>query len=143
MLGSPFSNFTTLTSRSQSWIVVQLDHLLDDGVLLAGQLGGVVHRSWVVPTLLNDPIFLTRLHVAHMRAIVVANHALDWVVKAIADVVRSGRDQVRSLDIVHDQSLSFWTDSHQYLSVETTVLLSAVVPAFRIEGQAIVEEVIA
>ena len=78
---------------------------------------------WIIAALLDDPVFLTRLHVALKRTVVVADHAAERIVEAIADVVRSRGDQSRTLDIVDDEGFSVGADTLEHLGVEATIAL--------------------
>ena len=77
----------------------------------------------VVPALANDPVLLTGLHVTLERCIIVANHALYWIIEAITDVVGALWNEAWSLNVVHNERLAIRADALEYLSVKATVLL--------------------
>ena len=139
--GGSFGGFSALTCRTQCRVVIQLDHLLDDAVILAIQLRGVVHLTRVISALAEDPLLLSSFHVPLEGAIIVANHLLDRVVEAIADVVSACWNQARSLNIVNDEGFAVGADTLEHLCVEAAILLCAVCPLFVLIGQVIVEEV--
>ena len=135
--------FSTLTRRTQCRVVIQLNHLLDDAVVLAAQLSWVIHLTWVISALAQDPILLSSLHVPLEGAVIVANHLLDRVIEPIADIVSARRNEARSLDVVDDECFAIWADAFEHLRVEAAILLCAVGPFFVLVGQVIVEEVAA
>ena len=87
-----FADFAPFSRRAQGWVIIECDHLLNDRVILTSKLDRISILVWIIAALLDDPVFLTRLHVALKRAVVVADHAAERIVEAIADVVRSRGD---------------------------------------------------
>ena len=120
---------------------IQSDHFLNNGIRFSIKL--LLVLSWVIAALADNSFFLTRFHVSFERAIVVANHAFDWIVKSIANIVCRRRDETWSLDVIDDKSFAIWADTLENFGVEATISLGAVLPVFVLEGQIIVEEIVA
>lgn len=130
-----------LSSRPKSWILIELDHLLDDLVLGAIQMRVVFELSRIVSTLFSGPLLLIVLEVTLKLTIVLANNSLRWVVKAISNIVGAFWYIFRTIYIVAYQGFSVWPQPLELLCVETAILYGAVVPFFVLELQVIVKEV--
>ena len=137
-----FVDFAPFSRRAQGWVIIECDHLLNDRVILTSQLGRISILVWIIPALLDDPVLLTRLHVALKWAVVVADHASEWIIEAITDIVRSRWDQSRTLDVVNDESFSVGANTLEHLSVEATVALRWVRPFLVLKRQIVIEEVV-
>ena len=65
------------------------------------------------------------------------------VKEAVTDIVSTRWNQTRALNVVDDESFAVGSDALQDFSVKTPILLCAVVPVLILEGQVVVEEVVA
>ena len=137
-----FRHLAALSSRTQCRVIIQRDHLLDDGVILSSEFIRVCVLVRVIPALTDDPLLFAGLHVALEAAIVVADHAAHRVEKAIADVVGARWDQPGALNVVHEQRLAVRSDALEHFSVEASVTLGRIIPICLLEGQIVVEKVI-
>ena len=135
--------FSTLTCRTQRCIVIELNHLLNNAVVLAVQLSWVLHLTWVISALAQDPLLLASFHVPFEGAVIVANHLLDRVIETIANVVCTRGNKAWSLDVIDDESFAVGANTLEHLSVEAAILLCAVGPFFVLIRQVVVEEIAA
>ena len=102
----------------------------------------VIVDTWVVTALVEDPLFLAWSKLPLELPVVLADHALEWIIVAITEVIGSLRNSLGSLDIVRDQSQAVWTETLEDFSVETSILLGRVGPVLVFELQFVIEEVI-
>ena len=112
------------TGYPQFRVVIQLDHLSDNLVRTSVEVAVVIVDACVVTALVENPLFFAGSKLPLELTVVFADHALERVVVAVAEVVGSLRNSLGSLDIVGDQSQSVWTETFKDFSVETSVLLS-------------------
>ena len=97
------------SGSSQSWILIELDHLLDDLVLGPIEVRIILKLSGVVSALFRCPLLLIVLQVTLEFSIVFANDSFGGIIKSISDVICSLWYIFRAVDIVADQSLSIWS----------------------------------
>jgi hypothetical protein len=102
----------------------------------------VIIDAWVVTALVEDPLFFAWSKLPLELPVVLADHALEWIIVAVTEVIGSLRNPLGSLDIVGDQSQAVWTKTLEDFSVETSILLSRVGPVLVFELQFVIEEVI-
>ena len=102
----------------------------------------VIIDAWVVTALVEDPLFFAWSKFPLELPIVLADHALEWIIVAVAEVISSFRNSLGSLDIVGNQSQAVWTETLEDFGVETSILLGRVGPVLVFELQLVVEEVV-
>jgi len=99
--------------------------------------------SWVVPTLLGDPLLFSGLELPLELAIVFANDSLCWIIKAITNIVGTLWYVFGSIDVITNQSFAIRPQGLHLLSVEPSVLNRAVIPFLILELEVIIKEVLA
>jgi len=102
----------------------------------------VIVDAWVVTALVENPLFFAWSKFSFELTVVLADHALQWIIVTITEVVCSLRNSLWSLNVVRDQSQSIWAETLENLSVETSVLLSRVGPVLVFEFEVVIEEVV-
>ena len=102
----------------------------------------VIVDTWVVTALVEDPLFLAWSKLPLELPVVLADHAFEWIIVAVSEVISALGDSLGSLDIVRDQSQAVWTETLQDFSVETSVLLGRVGPVLVLELEFVIEEVV-
>ena len=130
------------SGSSQSWILIELDHLLNDLVLRAIKMRVILELSRVVSTFFRGPLFFVVLQVSLEFSIVFANDSLGWIIESISDIVCSFGYVFRTIDVIANQSFSIWSQTLQLFCVESAVLYGAVVPVLVLKLQIIVEKVL-
>lgn len=103
----------------------------------------VIVDARVVTALVEDPLFFAGSKLSLELPVVLADHALEWIIVAVPKVIGSLRDSLRSLNVVRDQSQAIWTETLEDFSVETSVLLGRVGPVLVFELEVVIEEVVA
>ena len=134
-----------LFELSESRVLINFDHFTDNLVLRSIHEGVsilVVHAG-VVSALVEDPLLLLGSNLLLEVVIVLADYLLDGVVVAIANVVRSLRNSLLSLNVIGNKSESIGSESLEDLSVELSVFIGVVGPLLFLEFEVVVEEVLA
>ena len=116
---------------------------MDDGVGGAIERLRVLVALWVITAFADDPFLFANLHVSLEGSVVITNHALQGIIKTVADVVRASWNQAWTLDVVDDEGFALRTNALQHLCVEATVLLCAVGPVLVLVWQVVIEEIVA
>ena len=130
------------SGSSQSWILIELDHLLDDLVLGAIKVRIILELSRVVSTFFRSPLLFIVFQVSLEFSVVFANDSLGWIIESISDIVCSFRYVFRTIDVIANQSFSIWSQTLQLFCVESAVLYGAVVPVLVLKLKIIVEKVL-
>ena len=117
-----------LSGSSQSWILIELDHLLNDLVLRAIKVRIILELSWVVSTFFRGPLLFVVLQVSLELTVVFADDSLGWVIEPISNIVSSLWYVFRTIDVIANQSFSIWSQPFQLFCVESAILYGAVVP---------------
>ena len=102
----------------------------------------VIVDAWVVTALVENPLLLAWSQFPLKLTVILANHALQRVVVAVTEVVRSFWNSLGSLDVVGDKGEAIWAETLEDFGVEAPVLFSRVGPVFLLEGQIVIEEVV-
>ena len=140
---SVFSLSLLFTSSSEGWVLVQLDHLLDDLIFRSVEMRIIFEITRLISALFSSPLLLTGIKISLELTIVLANNTFSRIIEAISDIVSSFRNFFSAEYIIDFEGLSFWPQTLQlYLGVESSVLYRAVVPLFVLELKIIVEEVL-
>ena len=122
------SSLLPLTCSSESWILIKLNHLLDDLVFRAVEMTIVIKLPSIVSTFFWGPLFFTWLQITFELTVIFANNSFGWIIESITDIIGSLRNILGSIDIVANERLTIWTKSFQLLCVESSILNSAVIP---------------
>jgi hypothetical protein len=131
------------TSSSEGWVLVQLDHLLDDLIFRSVEMRIIFEITRLISALFSSPLLLSGIKISLELTIVLANNTFSRIIEAISDIVCSFRNFFSAEYIIDFEGLSFWPQTLQlYLGVESSVLYRAVVPLFVLELKIIVEEVL-
>jgi len=130
------------SGSSQSWILIELDHLLDDLVLGAIKVRIILELSRVVSTFFRSPLLFIVFQVSLEFSVVFTNDSLGWIIESISDIVSSFRYVFRTIDVIANQSFSIWSQTLQLFCVESAVLYGAVVPVLVLKLKIIVEKVL-
>ena len=140
---SVFSLSLLFTSSSEGWVLVQLDHLLDDLIFRSVEMRIIFEITRLISALFSSPLLLSGIKISLELTIVLANNTFSRIIEAISDIVCSFRNFFSAEYIIDFEGLSFWPQTLQlYLGVESSVLYRAVVPLFVLELKIIVEEVL-
>lgn len=140
---SVFSLSLLFTSSSKGWVLVQLDHLLDDLIFRSVEMRIIFEITRLISALFSSPLLLSGIKISLELTIVLANNTFSRIIEAISDIVCSFRNFFSAEYIIDFEGLSFWPQTLQlYLGVESSVLYRAVVPLFVLELKIIVEEVL-
>lgn len=140
---SVFSLSLLFTSSSEGWVLVQLDHLLDDLIFRSVEMRIIFEITRLISALFSSPLLLTGIKISLELTIVLANNTFSRIIEAISDIVSSFWNFFSAEYIIDFEGLSFWPQTLQlYLGVESSVLYRAVVPLFVLELKIIVEEVL-
>ena len=88
------------SGSSQSWILIELDHLLDDLVLRAIKVGIIFELSRVVSTFFRGPLLFIVFQVSLEFSVVFANDSLGWIIESISNIVCSFGYVFRTIDVI-------------------------------------------
>ena len=98
----------------------------------------------VIPALVENPFLFTWCQLPLKLSFVLANHAFERVIVAIAQVISSLWNSPRFLNVVfvRDEGFSVWTKTLENLSVKASVFVGRVAPIFLLEGEIVIEKVV-
>ena len=130
------------SGSSQSWILIELDHLLDNLVLRAIKVRIILELSRVVSTFFRGPLLLVVFQVSLELSVVFANDSFGRIIESISDIVCSLRYVFRTIDVITNQSFSIRSQTFQLFCVESAILYGAVVPVLVLKLQIVVEKVL-
>ena len=124
--------------------MVELDHLLDDLVLLTTKVSTVFKFTRLIGALVNDPLLFLDGDFTLLLTRVVADYPFGRVVVAITYIVSALWNPHRSLLAIDEKR--FASRSHTVLnnfSVESTVISLRVGPLLVLELKSVIEEILA
>lgn len=123
--------------------MVKLDHFLDNHVVLPVQVRVIIVDFRIVATLIENPLFFTRVGLSHELAIIFAHHVFLRVIISVAQIVGALRNFPRPVNIVHEKCFAVGTQALQNLRVETSVALRRIRPLLVLILQIVIEEIFA
>ena len=134
----------------QIWILVELDHFLNDLVVVAVKVCVIVVDLGVVSGLLSDPVLLLLIELSLELAIVFEDSALVGIIITVTNIVSSLRNFLGATNVIGDQSEAVRAQTLQLFCVEAAIFNGAVIPlllsrniiSFSSELEVIVKEVL-
>ena len=139
---SVFVMLLFLPSDPQSWVLIEQDHFLDNGVVVSVEVVVVLELSRAISALLGDPLLFAWLKVSFKVSVVLAYNSFGRIVEPITDIVSAIWDLLWSFDVVTDQCLAVWSQTlSRLLCIETSILYRAIVPFFVFKLEVIIEKV--